>query len=215
MEACPLCESKETTLLFARRDSTERRDFHVCSSCDLVFVPREFHVSPDQERERYLTHNNDPDDLDYRAFLSRLWEQLRPRLRTAARGLDFGAGPGPALAAMMKEDGFESAIYDPFFHPERSVLTTTYDFITCTETLEHLRDPNSELKLLDSLLESGGWLGVMTGILDDRDEFPDWYYHRDPTHICFYSEETMRWIANRFRWKLVLPAENVALFRKP
>ena len=63
MKDCLLCGSTETTLLFARRDNNGRRDFYVCSRCDLVFVPGEFHVSLDEERERYLTHNNDPDDV--------------------------------------------------------------------------------------------------------------------------------------------------------
>ena len=50
-------------------------------------------------------------------------------------GLDFGAGPGPALAAMMSEDGFDVAIYDPFFQPDAEALQRKYDFITSTETV--------------------------------------------------------------------------------
>ena len=116
---------------------------------------------------------------------------------------------------MVREDGFEVALYDPFFHPDRSVLKTTYDFIACTETVEHFRNPEAELHQLKSLLEPGGWLGVMTGMLEDWDEFPGWYYHRDPTHICFYSKTTMQWIADRFGWDVVFPVGNVALFIEP
>ena len=83
------------------------RDFVHCQVCDLVSVPRRFHVGAEAERQRYLEHNNDPDDPDYRAFLDRLWTQMKPRLDPGAKGLDYGAGPGPALAAMMAEDGFD------------------------------------------------------------------------------------------------------------
>ena len=59
-------------------------------------------------------------------------------------GLDFGAGPGPALAAMMSEDGFDVAIYDPFFQPDAEALQRKYDFITCTAvSYTHLTLPTN------------------------------------------------------------------------
>ena len=54
----------------------------------------------------------------------------------------------------------------------------------------------------------------MTGMLDSWSDFPDWYYHRDPTHICFYSRHTMQWIAERFHWRAHFPSPNVVLFEK-
>ena len=105
-------------------------------------------------------------------------------------------------------------MYDPYFSPSTKPLEETYDFVTCTETLEHLREPRQELEMLNSLLRSPGWLGVMTGMLDDWKEFPSWYYHRDPTHVCFYSHETMKWIAEKYLWSVYFPAANVTLFHK-
>ena len=62
-------------------------------------------------------------------------------------GLDFGCGPGPALANMMQSDGYEMEIYDPFFFPNKDALSKKYDFITCTETAEHFFNPHDELNL--------------------------------------------------------------------
>ena len=104
------------------------------------------------------------------------------------------AGPGPALAAMIEEDGFSAALYDPLFHPDESVLARTYDFITCTETVEHFATPRADFQRLHRMLVPGGWIGIMTDILEDREGFGDWYYHRDPTHVAFYSRRTFRWI---------------------
>ncbi len=190
------------------------RDFVNCQACDLVSVPRRFHVGAEAERRRYLEHNNDPDDPDYRAFLDRLWSQMKPRLEPGAKGLDYGAGPGPALAAMMTEDGFAVSVYDKHFHPDRGVLGDTYDFIVCTETAEHFDDPARDFRQMGGLLRPGGWLGVMTAMLDDWADFPEWYYHRDPTHIAFYSKVTMQWIANTHGWQTSFPKDNVTLFRK-
>ena len=140
-----------------------RRDFVHCAVCDLVSAPRRFHIGHEGERQRYLDHNNDPDDPDYRAFLGRLWGELRPLLEPGSRGLDYGAGPGPALAAMMREDGFEVWLYDKHFHPERTALARRYDFIVCTETAEHFDRPSEDFGTLARLLKPSGWLGIMTG----------------------------------------------------
>ena len=115
---------------------------------------------------------------------------------------------------MMGEDGHEVSIYDLYFHPDESVLDSTYDFITCTETAEHFSEPAEDFQRLDRLLKPNGWLGVMTGMLTDWSEFPSWYYHRDLTHVNFYSHRTMRWLATRFGWHAKFPEQNVALFQK-
>ena len=119
MLPCPLCRSQLTGLLHTTRDKTGHRDFHLCSVCDLVFVPGRFQIDEEAQKARYLDHNNDPQDGAYRGFLSILFEPLSPHLRPGASGLDYGAGPGPALAAMMREAGFDVRIYDPYFLSRR------------------------------------------------------------------------------------------------
>lgn len=206
--------SADSGLLHVQQDKSGRREFMLCSVCDLVFVPQVFHITAEEQVERYRTHNNEPDDPDYRAFLSRLLDEMRPYLVPGATALDYGSGPGPALAAMLREAGLVVRTYDPFFDPDVSALKKRYDFVTCTETAEHFATPREDFDVLDGLLKPGAWLGIMTGMLDDWAEFPSWYYHRDPTHICFYTKRTMRWIAERYEWEALFPRENVVLFRK-
>ncbi len=167
------------------------------------------------ELEQYLQHNNDPDDPQYRKFLSRLLTHLTPNLTDGASGLDYGAGPGPTLSIMLEERGFNMNIYDPFFAPDPDVLNQVYDFITCTEAVEHFFNPAYEFARLDSMLKPGGWLGIMTMMLTSDIKFEDWWYHREPTHVSFYQQETMQWIANQFKWDVIFPQRNVILFRKP
>ncbi len=214
-EACPLCAADQCRFIHRSDDRHGIREFFECAECDLAFVPPRFHLSADAELERYLMHDNDIHDVGYRGFLSRLWNELKPSLRPASSGLDFGCGPGPALACMMREQGFAIELYDPFFFPNREALEARYDFITCTETAEHLRKPAETFALLDSLLADGGKLGVMTGMLDDRAAFAAWGYQRDPTHVAFYTRRAMRWIARRFGWRVEFPADNVTIFTKP
>jgi 2-polyprenyl-3-methyl-5-hydroxy-6-metoxy-1,4-benzoquinol methylase len=185
-----------------------------CGACGLVFVPGREHLSPEEERARYLNHRNGPEDEGYRAFLSRLTRELAPRLSPGARGLDYGSGPGPALGAMMGEMGFSVRNFDPYFEPVQGVLEDVYDFITCTETAEHFREPGEEFKRLAGLLRPGGWLGVMTRMPAPGEELKGWWYLRDVTHITIYRREAMLWIARRFGMSAEFPSEGVVLFRK-
>lgn len=106
------------------------------------------------------------------------------------------------------------SLYDVFYAPNEYVWRQQYDFITCTEVLEHLYQPGTELERLFGVLKTGGWLGIMTKRVRNQDAFANWHYIRDPTHVCFYSETTLAWIATRWNARLILPAADVALFQK-
>jgi hypothetical protein len=208
--SCPLCGAGGAAV-FARIGPDH---YHRCDRCALVFLDPSARLAADSERARYETHENDPADPRYRAFLDRLAVPLAARLDAGARGLDYGSGPGPTLSVMMGERGFPMEIYDPFFAPDTEVLDATYDFVTCSETVEHFFEPGREFERFDVLLRPGGWLGLTTGFITKGIDFETWWYARDPTHVAFYAPETLRWIAGRFAWDLEVPGENVALFRK-
>lgn len=208
MDACPLCGGASAP--FHRSD----RDFLRCGTCALTFVPAAQHLSPEAERARYSTHRNSPGDAGYRAFLDRLLVPLAARLPAGAAGLDYGSGPGPTASVMMRERGFAMRDWDPHFAPDEAALRGPFGFIVCTEVAEHFRRPAENFNILDALLEPGGILGVLTGVLEDDAEFPSWWYHKDPTHIAFYRAETLSWIARRFGWTLERASRDASLFSK-
>lgn len=207
---CPLCASGDLSGLAEINSKVYAR----CRECQLIFLLPEHHLSPAAERTRYLSHKNHPSDAGYRLFLNRLAVHLLPKLSPGFEGLDYGCGPGPTLSVMFKEEGFPMRLYDPYFAPESDPLKRSYDFITCTETFEHFKNPGRELERLHQLIRPGGWLGVMTGMLAADADFSSWYYHRDPTHVSFFKHETMDWIARRFGWKAEYPAQNITLYQR-
>lgn len=208
---CPLCQTNQTHP-FAQ---AHQREYFECHLCRLIYMHPNQHLSPKEERKRYETHNNNPTDPNYRNFLNRLATPLMEHLVKGAEGLDYGSGPGPTLSIMLKEHGFSMAIYDPFFAPDPKSLTRTYDFITCTETVEHFFNPHKEFQQFNHLLRPGGWLGIMTEIRQEDCPFEQWYYVRDNTHVCFYNKDTMAYLATHFKWILQSPHKNVFLFQKP
>lgn len=207
--ACPLCGGA------ARDFHRGERDFLRCGTCALTFVPDPQHLTSELERARYATHRNSPEDAGYRAFLDRLLAPLSARLPAGARGLDYGSGPGPTASVMMRERGFVMTDYDPYFAPDEAALRGTYGFVVCTEVAEHLRRPAEVFARLDGLLEPGGTLGLLTGVLEEDATFPSWWYRKDPTHIAFYRPETLAWIGRRFGWTLERPSRDAAIFLKP
>jgi hypothetical protein len=207
---CPLCADPEVTDFWQDR----KRDYLQCRNCNLVFVPPEQHLSASEEKAEYDLHQNSPDDTGYRSFLGRLAAPLLEKLSPGSVGLDFGSGPGPTLSLMFNEAGHQMAVYDPFYAPGQTVFNDKYDFITATEVVEHLHRPGEELERLWAILQPGGWLGIMTKMVIDREAFAVWHYKNDLTHICFFCRPTFQWLAKKQGAILTFVGTDVVLLRK-
>ncbi len=207
---CPVCAAGAEPFI----DLDARRYFR-CPVCAARFLDPAQHPTRDDEHAHYLHHQNEVDDPGYRRFLSKLADPLLAWLAPGSRGLDFGCGPGPALAAMLHEAGHAVATYDPFFAPDRAPLDATYDFVTCTETAEHFHRPTAEFARLRALVRPGGLLAVMTCFQTDDARFANWHYRKDPTHVIFYREQTFRFLAARWGWSCAVPCKDVVLMQRP
>ncbi len=208
MTTCPLCSSPR--IRHYHRDRL--REYLQCEDCLLVSVPREFHLTPEAEKAEYDKHRNSPDDEGYRRFLSRTTVPLFERLPDGSVGLDFGCGPGPAISQMAAEAGFSMSDFDPYYFDDRELLSRQYDFVTMTEVIEHVARADRLLGTLDKLLKPGAILAIMTKRVIDREAFARWHYKNDPTHICFYSEETFAWIGRKMGWNLQVIDNDVVFF---
>jgi hypothetical protein len=207
---CPLCHAGAIAFFY----TDQYRSYYRCAACELIHVPAEYHLPATEERRRYDSHRNSPADSGYRDFLSRLLTPLLPRLPAGASGLDFGCGPGPTLSVMLREYGFSMAVYDPFYAEDKAVLQRRYDFITCSEAIEHFARPDIEWQRLLELLRDDGWLAIMTRFYDEQMNFARWYYKNDPTHIGFYSVATFEWLAQRDGLTVEFFGDSVAIFSR-
>lgn len=212
---CPLCEHTSTTQVLTRTDPNYGdRHYHRCERCALIFLLPECRLSPEVERERYGLHENNPQDEGYVTFLNQLVEPLRIILPEGAAGLDFGCGPGPTLSVLLRQHGFSVADYDPAFFPDTALLMQSYDFVVCTETVEHFYHPRQEWETFKGLIRPGGLLGLMTYSYRDIASFKNWWYHREPTHVNFYHADTWQWIARAWGWDIKLLTERVVILFK-
>jgi hypothetical protein len=121
--------------------------------------------------------------------------------------LDYGSGHG-IFVRLMRDSGYEFSWYDPratndyaggFEHKDGE----TYGLLTSFEVLEHLIDPVAELSRMMSLSPN---VFVSTEILPSpAPKVSEWWYYAPMSgqHISFYTLESLRLVALRFKRNLL------------
>ena len=194
---CLLCQSQGTVTPIKGPD---HRSFYICSHCQLIFVDSKEYLQPSDEKYRYDQHNNDEKDLRYISFLSRA---IDPALRYITKGssiLDYGCGPSQALLLeVVRRIDCITTAYDPYYFPLEVSKADPFDAIFSTEVFEHLYNPLQTIKEVLSILKVGGVLTIMTELYpEDPEDFENWYYAKDPTHVVFYSLKTLTYLQETF-----------------
>ena len=202
--SCPLCYSPSEFLLKA-----EQREYHLCACCQLIYVPSRFFITPEKEIERYLEHENSIDNEGYVRMFQEKIDLITDHCPDVRTVLDYGCGYEPVLKTLLERQGYRADGYDPYFFPELKE-DSDYDLIVSTETFEHLKRPGKELDTIVPLVSPRGYCAVMTQFYPtqnaqlDKLGFLNWYYKRDPTHICFYGPKTFEWIAHHHNFDMIL-----------
>ncbi|GEM_PF-2974827 len=148
------------------------------------------------------------------------------------KSLDFGCGKYPNFSKIfefnfnkskLNQNRIKTSNYDNYYSKnEKLLLNTGYDLITSFEVLEHLRNPLNELTIIKDLLEDNGVLVIETQLLDNitndftglfdfellANNFGNWWYKNDITHINFYSRKTFEILAVKLNLKLIMVEEN-------
>ena len=149
------------------------------------------------QKLRYDTHQNTIDNAGYvqtfKPVIDYLIQHYSQELRGQISVLDWGSGPTPVLAELLKRVGFQPEIYDPVYCSQKP--THTFDVIVSTEVVEHFCEVRKEWNEVLKYLKPGGVFVGLTQFQPSDEELKKWWYLRDPTHFSFYSEKTFRWLA--------------------
>lgn len=198
MENCHLCGGKDREPLEVVEDI---RSYYLCHTCGLISVASHHFLEQDEEKKRYLKHQNSLDHQGYLDFLNRIISPALNFLNAEMTLLDFGCGPSPVLSSLLKEKKLDCKFYDPFFYPQ--LPEGKFDFIFSTETFEHFNVPATTVREIVTLLNPGGFLALMTETWVSKEHFRTWYYKRDPTHVSFYHLNTIQYLCKTFGFKMV------------
>jgi len=163
--------------------------YHRCDHCGFISIASRHHLSPADEKARYLLHKNEESNAGYLGFLRHfLQSALIPYKRQGSLVLDFGSGPSPLLAKIAAIIGYRCDLYDPIFAKTRSWRQRDYDAILLHEVVEHMRHPSAVFSLLTARIKAGGILAIRTRFLPGSiDDFSSWWYRMDPTHVSFFT----------------------------
>jgi len=189
---CPLCHYSGSRI-------PETELLH-CLECQGIYRHKQYRLSPEKEEAQYKIHNNDVNDPGYQQFVMPIVAAVLRDFTPDHSGIDFGAGTGPVIAKLLREQNFNIVLYDPFFHHHPDLLKDTYDYIVCCEVIEHFHNPDQEFALLKRLLKRQGRLYCMTNLYRPNTDLKRWHYVRDPTHVFFYQQITMDWIRKKYNF---------------
>ena len=182
---CPICLVPNT--LYYINTKRENQQYYRCPECHSIALHPQYYLTPEEEKARYLTHNNDVNDPSYQKFVRPVVQTVTSQINIGHRGLDYGAGTGPVITKLLEEKGYKMTTYDPIFILDPHALKATYDFIVCCEVVEHFHNPQQEFIQFKKLLHYGGLLIIKTELVTSNIKFTNWYYKNDPTHTIFYS----------------------------
>ena len=195
---CKICKTqtnKTTTL-------SNGKIFHHCDHCGFSFLDDQFHVDQEAEKARYDQHENSLEDKGYvKIFEDFIASSVTPFVKSPAQILDYGSGPQPVLAELLKNKGFEVDIYDPFYAPNKP--SKQYDLITSTEVFEHFNNPVAEIEKVVSHLKPQAILAIMTRFSPSLEDFKSWFYKDDSTHVSFFDLKTFSYLEKAYNFRTI------------
>lgn len=195
---CRLCHSEEVSIT---RNSVDTRIYFLCHKCSLITTDEKHFPGREEEKARYLTHQNGLHSEGYVKFLYQAIDPALSFLNKDMAGLDYGCGHTPTLSRLLGSKGYQCEDYDPFFIDHR--LDKKFDFIFSTEVFEHFFYPSEEIEKIKKLLMENGILVIMTERWKDPDHFSKWCYTRDATHISFFHSGTFDFICSHFGFRKI------------
>jgi len=201
MIKCKVCGSDTISYIHPKFHTL----YHECQECEFIFKDEKHYISKKEELKKYDEHHNSLDNIGYVNYLTDFIETAVVPFIKKGEALDFGSGPSPVLAHILKNNyKFDVDIFDLYYAIDKVYVNKSYDLITSTEVIEHLNNPLETFELFNKHLKPNGILSIMTLFHPkNRDLFFDWHYIRDDTHVSFFTTKTLRVIAKMYDFKLI------------
>lgn len=231
---CYLCNSKNISSLVGY----ENHQMAKCNNCGFVFMLRvPSHEDLVNHYKKYSygkvgTESNNLSELTIQSFNTLL--DYFETFKTNGNLLDVGCGRGWMLE-IAKKRGWN--VYGTEFAPEALVICENkgitmhngvlsnnvfngveFDVITSLEVIEHINNPNEDLKIIYSKLRKGGLFYITTPNFDGylRHQLKaDYNIIEYPEHLSYYTKSTLNKVLkmNSFK-KLKIETTGVSITRK-
>ncbi len=214
---CPICRASSKFQI--QKDGC---DFFQCSECTFLFhrvgigsTGLSQHISDHYNRNYWKAEEEEARRREEEDALNRAFELIFVSSIPVKRILDFGCGLGVTVEKLRKVLGMDAIGVDiygqfeetPYLH-RRSLEQVVaqygpeaFDAIFSIEVFEHLEDPVSVMKQLDSILKPGGKILVNTLTIEAMEQSDPEKTYIDPLirgHISIWSIKTFQKMAEMF-----------------
>lgn len=179
-----------------KKISLKHKSYFIDDELLILRLSKEHYINETLEKSRYLKHNNSGEG--YFKYHQNLYEAFIKPYLNEGLSLDFGCGPTKVYEQLIEN----TLSYDKYFFNNKTIFKKKFDNIILIEVLEHLKNPEDNIKLLTSLLNKGGRLFISTHFYDIN-KLDNWWYLRDETHVCFYNLDSFTKIGQRYHLDLV------------
>ncbi len=212
-----ICKICETVSVFFYAD---QRSFYKCPECSLIFTndypPR------DKEDGHYKSQWEDTQAEFWKSQVDVLLQMAQNYLHPQ-NILDFGSGSGE-LAQELKSRGYTVTALEPMVNGylKDQNYSQPFDLIIALEVVEHLHDLWGEIQEIDKVLAPGGIFLCSTALsnefidLDNApQQFADWWYKDDFTHVNFFCNTALARLGDRMNWDIDIYANKAFVVVKP
>lgn len=210
---CPICQAPTSSLGPERFLGKYHGEYRRCAACGHVHVPQ-----PHWLQEAYGSAIT---ALDTGIVVRNLWltdascALLGSWLRNVTRILDYGGGSG-LYTRLMRDRGYDAYWWDGYCDNLLAIgfdadLSASYDLLTAFEFVEHLPEPMQEFEHMRARAPR---LLLSTELVPDRiADLRLWPYLAPEAgqHIGFFTERSLRIVAERLRLKLSSNGRNLHL----
>ncbi len=210
---CKICNS-EASLAF-RGNVLSKYDvkYFKCTSCGYLFTENPYWLD---EAYKNPINISDTGIMMRNIYFSKIVSViLYFCFDKSAKYLDYAGGYG-IFTRLMRDIGFDFYWYDDF---TKNLLArgfekseSRYELLTAFEVYEHFANPIYEVKKMTELSDS---ILFSTVIIPEEIPSKDWWYYgfEHGQHISFYSEKTLKTIAEKFGMNFY-PFKNLFLISK-
>lgn len=215
------CEDKEKRVF---KESKRKVIYYLCDSCAHCFAPefREW-CNEDFIREIYNSEyiKVDPEltekrPIEFAKFIDRVFGEIKKNIHH----LDFGGGPG-VLSNALRNLGWNSVSFDPFFATVDEHASEKFDLITAIEVFEHVPDPHQLMHQIFARMKEDGLLLFSTlpsdQVLRGGSLLKWWYLAPRNGHVSLFSTNSLIALFEKYDLKVasLMPGLFVAYRKLP
>ena len=213
---CKICK-KNSKLIFNKKLMNKYIvDYYQCTNCELIQTEEPYWL---EEAYKDPISDNDTGLLSRNINLSRMVTLLILfYFNKKGKYLDFAGGYG-IFTRLMCDNGFNFLWQDLYSKNlfakgfEWDIKNKEYaEMITTFESFEHFIDPSKELKDMLSITDNI----LFSTELIPKDNLEDWWYFgfEHGQHINFYSEKTLKFLANKYNLHYYTDKKNIHIYTR-